>query len=131
MQELAADPVFADPEWHDLSRDEVRLSSKAGSCRWVSSKVCCHARFDLRSTRVCYRCCRRASPPSTHTIHNIYIYCIYIQVRERTILKLRAAYKLLIVDGSDVARRNARLEIHALQDLGGWVMSSLVGAGGV
>lgn len=41
------------------------------------------------------------------------------QVRERTIAKLRAAYKLLILDGSDVARRNARLEIHALQDLGG------------
>ena len=42
------------------------------------------------------------------------------QIRERTISRLRAAYKLLIVDGSDVARRNARLEIHALHDLGGF-----------
>jgi len=61
MAELAANPVFTDPEWHDLSRD---------------------------------------------------------QTRERTISRLRAAYKLLIRDGADVARRNARLEIHALHDLG-------------
>lgn len=24
MRDLAADPIFADMEWHDLSRDEVR-----------------------------------------------------------------------------------------------------------
>ncbi len=61
MADLAANPVFTDPEWNDLSRD---------------------------------------------------------QTRERTISRLRAAYKLLIMDGADVTRRNARLEIHALHDLG-------------
>ncbi|KAM3567515.1 hypothetical protein VYU27_010343, partial [Nannochloropsis oceanica] len=64
MAELAANPVFVDPDWHDVSRD---------------------------------------------------------QTRERTISRLRAAYKLLIRDGADVARRNARLEIHALHDLGWYV----------
>ncbi|GAB5036633.1 peroxisomal acyl-coenzyme a oxidase 1 isoform x1, partial [Nannochloropsis oceanica] len=56
MAELAANPVFVDPDWHDVSRDQ-----------------------------------------------------------------------LLIRDGADVARRNARLEIHALHDLGGYcpVHSSL------
>ncbi|TFJ81470.1 hypothetical protein NSK_007192 [Nannochloropsis salina CCMP1776] len=64
MADLAANPVFTDPEWNDLNRD---------------------------------------------------------QIRERTISRLRAAYKLLIRDGADVSRRNARLEIHALHDLGWYV----------
>ena len=30
MAELAANPVFTDPEWHDLSRDQVREERREG-----------------------------------------------------------------------------------------------------
>lgn len=34
MRDLAANPVFADPEWHDLGRDQVRTFFKM--CFWGS-----------------------------------------------------------------------------------------------
>lgn len=54
MAQLAANPVFADDEWHDISRG---------------------------------------------------------QVRERTVKRVREAYKLLVTDGSDVTRRNCRSDL--------------------
>lgn len=124
MCELAADPVFADPEWHDISRDEVRViyTLCVWMCVCVCVSVCGLAGFKGQARGMLVGCAIREhsihplntqqSPPHNKPITHP------IQVRERTIKKLRAAYKLLIVDGSDVARRNARLEIHALQDLG-------------
>ena len=34
MAELAANPVFTDPEWHDLSRDQVRREGREGGRDW-------------------------------------------------------------------------------------------------